>query len=140
MNFTDIVRIPEIFYFPLIVRFLRFGIVGISGMVIDFGVTSFIKEVLKGKRYLANSIGFTLAATSNFILNRFWTFNNTSPEVIVQFFQFFIVSVLGLLLNNLIVYFFADYRFKLNFYISKGIATLLVFFWNFLMNTLFIFR
>jgi putative flippase GtrA len=140
MNFTDIVRIPEIFYLPLFVKFLRFGIVGISGMVIDFGVTSFIKEVLEEKRYLANSIGFTLAATSNFTLNRFWTFNNTSPEVIVQFFQFFIVSVLGLLLNNLIVYFFSDYKFNLNFYISKGIATLLVFFWNFLMNTLFIFR
>jgi putative flippase GtrA len=122
-----------------IMKLLKFGVVGISGMVVDFGVTSFLKEVLKVKKYISNSIGFTLAATSNYILNRIWTFNSSDPAVIIQFSKFFIIALLGLLLNNLTVYFFTDYKFKLNFYISKGIATLLVFFWNFLMNYLFTF-
>ncbi len=122
-----------------IMKFLKFGLVGISGMIVDFGVTSFLKEVLKVRKYISNSIGFTLAATSNFILNRIWTFNNTNPAVIMQFSKFFIISLIGLLLNNLTVYFFHDYKFRLNFYVSKGIATLLVFLWNFFMNYFFTF-
>jgi putative flippase GtrA len=139
MDLNDFIRISRIFYFPFIIKLLRFGAVGISGMVIDFGVTSFIKEVLKGRRYLANSIGFILAATSNFILNRIWTFNSASPDIILQFSKFLTISAMGLLLNNLIVYVFSDYKFKINFYISKAIATILIFFWNFFMNYFFTF-
>jgi putative flippase GtrA len=108
-------------------------------MIIDFGFTYLFKEVLKVNKYISNSTGFTLAATSNFILNRIWTFNSTSPDVMIQFSKFFIISVLGLLLNNLTIYIFTDYKVKLNFYISKAIATLLVFFWNFFMNYFFTF-
>jgi putative flippase GtrA len=122
-----------------IIKLLKFGAVGISGMIIDFGFTYFFKEVLKVNKYISNSTGFTLAATSNFILNRIWTFNSTSPDVMIQFSKFFIISVLGLLLNNLTIYIFTDYKVKLNFYISKAIATLLVFFWNFFMNYFFTF-
>jgi putative flippase GtrA len=122
-----------------IILLLRFGAVGISGMIVDFGVTSLFKELLKIKKYISNSIGFTLAVCSNFVLNRIWTFNSTTPEVVMQFSKFLIISVLGLLLNNLTVYIFNDYKFKFNFYISKAIATFLVFFWNFSMNYLFTF-
>ncbi len=122
-----------------IIKLLKFGAVGISGMIIDFGFTYFFKEVLKVNKYISNSTGFTLAATSNFILNRIWTFNSTSPDVMIQFSKFFIISVLGLLLNNLTIYIFTDYKVKLNFYISKAIATLIVFFWNFFMNYFFTF-
>ncbi len=125
--------------FSFLLKLLKFGLVGISGMGVDFGVTFLFKEVLKVKKYPSNSIGFTLAATSNYILNRVWTFHSTSPDVVVQFSKFFIISILGLLLNNLTIYFFTDYKFKLNFYFSKVIATFLVFFWNFLMNYFFTF-
>ena len=122
-----------------VLKLLRFAAVGISGTAVDFGTTSFFKEILGVKKYISNSIGFTLAATSNYILNRIWTFKSTSPDIMIQFSKFFIISLLGLLINNLIVYTFTDYKFRLNFYISKGIATLAVFCWNFLMNYFFTF-
>jgi putative flippase GtrA len=125
--------------FSFILKLLRFGIVGISGMVVDFGVTFFLKELLKVKKYISNSIGFTFAATSNFILNRLWTFNSTNPDIMMQFSRFFIISAIGLLLNNLTIYIFTNFKFKLNFYISKGIATGIVFVWNFSMNYFFTF-
>lgn len=127
------------FDISFLLKMLKFGLIGISGMVIDFGITSILKEVFKVQKYISNSIGFTLAATSNYILNRIWTFNSTSPDIVLQFSKFFIISILGLLLNNLIIFIFTDYKFKLNFYVSKAIATLLVFFWNFLMNYFFTF-
>ena len=122
-----------------LLKLIKFGIVGVSGMIVDFGTTWILKEKLKVPKYIANSTGFTLAATSNYILNRIWTFNSTDPHIVSQFLKFFIISVLGLLLNNLIIYFFTDFKYRINFYISKGIATLLVFLWNFFMNYLFTF-
>jgi len=125
--------------FTFIMKVFRFGIVGISGMAVDFGLTWLLKEVFKVRKYISNSVGFTVAATTNFILNRLWTFNSTNPDVMIQFTKFFIISVLGLLLNNLTIYLLTDLKLKLNFYISKGIATFIVFFWNFSMNYLFTF-
>jgi putative flippase GtrA len=123
----------------IIIKFLKFGVVGVSGMVVDFGLTWVFKELLKVKKYIANSIGFSFAATSNFIINRLWTFHSSNPEVMIQFSKFFVISVLGLLLNNLTIYILSDIKFRLNFYISKGIATFVVFFWNFFMNYFFTF-
>ncbi len=127
------------FNISFILKLLKFGLVGISGMAVDFGTTYFFKEILKVHKYISNSIGFTLAATSNYILNRVWTFGSTSPEILIQYLKFFTIAVLGLLLNNLTIWFFTDYKFRLNFYLSKGIATLLVFFWNFFLNYFFTF-
>ncbi len=122
-----------------ILKLVKFGLVGISGMAVDFGFTSLFKEVIKVKKYVANSIGFTLAATSNFVFNRIWTFGSTDPHVIAQYAKFFIIALLGLLINNLTIYFFSDLKFRLNFYLSKAIATLVVFSWNFIMNYIFTF-
>ena len=62
-------------------KLLKFGIVGCSGMVIDFGMTYLCKEILKINKFLSNGIGFVLAATSNYFLNRNWTFNSQSEDI-----------------------------------------------------------
>ncbi len=119
---------------PILFKIIKFGMVGISGLLIDFSLTSFFKESLKLKKYISNSIGFVSAATSNFILNRIWTFQSTEPDIAVQILKFFIIALLGLALNSIIIYFLTDFKFRFNFYISKGIATFFVFFWNFTLN------
>jgi putative flippase GtrA len=42
----------------LLWKFLKFCIVGSSGMVVDFGTTWFLKEKVRVNKYLANSAGF----------------------------------------------------------------------------------
>lgn len=122
----------------IIIQFLKFSIVGFSGVVIDFGVTWVLKEKLYVNKYIANSTGFVLAATSNFILNKIWTFDSTDNGVSTEYLLFFSIALFGLVLNNLIVYLLSD-KLKFNFYISKGIAIVIVAFWNFFMNYLFTF-
>ena len=46
----------------LIWKFVKFCVVGFSGMVVDFGVTWLCKEKLHWNKYLSNSLGFVLAA------------------------------------------------------------------------------
>jgi putative flippase GtrA len=125
--------------FQFFIKLFKFGLVGFSGVFIDFSVTYLFKEVFKIKKYISNSIGFSIAASSNYLFNRLWTFNSSNPSVLIEFSKFFIIALIGLGLNNLLIYIFNDLKFKLNFYLSKIIATLIVFLWNFLMNYFFTF-
>lgn len=122
----------------LISRFIKFGVVGCSGMIIDFGTTYLCKEKLRLNKYLSNCIGFILAATSNYFLNRIWTFENHKEEIAVQYMQFMIISTIGLGINSLVLYLLTD-KLKWNFYFSKLIAIATTTIWNFFANMLFTF-
>lgn len=121
-----------------LLKFLKFGVVGVSGTVVDFGITWLLKEKAKLNKYLANGIAYMCGATSNYFLNRYWTFNDHSPEMLTQYLKFLGVSAIGLGLNTLVIYILVT-RFKLNFYVSKIIATLLVLLWNFTANLMLTF-
>jgi putative flippase GtrA len=134
---------------PLFFKFVKFGVVGVSGMVVDFGLTALCKGILGIPELLANAIGFTVAATSNYFLNRVWTWKSTSKEVGVEYAKFFFVSLIGLGLNSLIVLLLKDIsivpRFvnttlDWDFWVAKVIATAIVTVWNFLANNFFTFR
>lgn len=131
----------------MIEQFFRFCVVGASGAVIDFGLTFLLKEKGKMIPYLANAFGFTLAATCNYIFNRFWTFQSHSAAIGFEYGLFILFSVVGLFINTLVLHLFTT-RFsipffnpdgKLRFYIAKAIAVGVVTFWNFGMNFFFTF-
>ena len=134
---------------PLIFKFLKFGIVGASGAVIDFGLTALCKGIFGIPDLLSNAIGFTLAATSNYVLNRIWTWRSTSKKVGVEYAKFFVVSLIWLGLNSLIVFLlkdvsivprFVDTTLDWDFWVAKIIATAVVTMWNFVANNFFTFR
>jgi len=116
-----------------LVKFIKFGIVGFTGVFVDFGVTYVCKEWLKIQKYVANSIGFVVAASSNYFFNRVWTFKSQNPDVATEYTEFFIISLVGLGLANLIVYLIHG-RLKWNFYLSKLFAIGVVTIWNFFAN------
>lgn len=123
----------------LIYKFLKFAVVGFSGVFVDFGFTFLCKEKIKLNKYVSNAIGFVCAATSNYVLNRIWTFQSTNEHVATEYGSFMIVSAIGLGINSLTLYILTD-KLKWNFYFSKifaiGVATL----WNFFANLMFTFR
>jgi putative flippase GtrA len=123
----------------LLSKLLKFGIVGCSGMIIDFGTTYLCKEILKINKFISNGIGFILAATSNYFLNRNWTFNSQSEDVGTQYVQFMIVSAIGLGINSIVLYLLNE-KLKWNFYFSKLIAIAITTIWNFFANLLFTFK
>lgn len=123
----------------IIIKFLKFCAVGFSGMLIDFGTTWLLKEKVRINKYIANSTGFVLAATSNYIWNRIWTFESRNNEIAVEYFSFILISVAGLGINNLVIYILND-RLRINFYVSKLLAIGVVTIWNFIMNFIITFR
>ena len=125
-------------YNAILIKFLKFSIVGFSGLFVDFGITWLCKEKIKLQKYLANSLGFITATSTNFYLNRIWTFSNHDPAIVFQFGKFAFISFIGLIFNNLILFVLNEY-FKIEFYLAKLVAIGLVVFWNFFANYYFTF-
>ena len=122
----------------LLLKFVKFSLVGFSGVFVDFGITYIFKEKFSVNKYISNSLGFICAATSNYFLNRIWTFQSHDPAILLQYSKFFTISLIGLMLNNLVV-FFIHQKGQINFYVSKIFAIALVTLWNFLANYLYTF-
>ena len=82
-------------------RFLKFLVVGVTGFVVDFGVFNLLIRVLDLQPVIAQAISFTLAAINNFLWNRYWTYpDSRSKPILRQFGQFFLLSVIGLLIRT----------------------------------------
>ena len=83
-------------------QFGKYCIVGASGFVINMVVFSAFIKV--GLHYIpAATISFCFAATNNFVLNKYWTFNNPQGAPLTQASRFLIISVTSWALNLLIL-------------------------------------
>lgn len=129
-----------------ITRFARFLTVGALGTALDFVLLATLK--LAGlPTLLANSFSFTAGVANNFTLNSRWTFaDSNTGHWQARFFQFLLVSLVGLALNNAIVLLLeaplgalmgnAD----LGYAPAKIVATGVVVFWNYFANRNWTFR
>ena len=130
----------------LVIKFLKFGVVGASGFVIHGGLLYLLRDVVGINQFLANVIGFVAAASSNYVLNRVWTFRSRETQVGVEYLKFILVSVVGLGINTGSLWLLTrlipawsgegDWRFYILWAVAVGITTL----WNFFGNMLFTFK
>lgn len=123
----------------LVTKFLKFSIVGATGVVVDFFFTFICKEKFKFNKYVANSIGFIIAATSNYWLNRIWSFESTNPDVYTEYFSFVGVAMVGLVINNTVLW-LVNEKVGINFYVAKLFAIGVTTVWNFSINYAFVFE
>ncbi|HNS16831.1 MAG TPA: GtrA family protein [Bacteroidales bacterium] len=129
----------ELLKWEVLIKFFKFGVVGVSGIAVDFGMTYLCKEVLKIQKYVSNAIGFTTAASTNYLLNRIWTFQSTDPAIFLQYSRFLMISLIGLGINTLVLWILVS-RYHKRFYLSKLAAVAVVMIWNFLANYFFTFQ
>jgi putative flippase GtrA len=80
-------------------QLFQFGIVGVSGYLINLVVFAIVNNGL-GIHYIAAAIlAFCVAVTNNFWWNRHWTFDAKQGHAGFQAARFFTVSVLALVVN-----------------------------------------
>jgi len=77
----------------------KFGLVGVSGYVINLGVFALLSGNLGLHHAIAAVGAFLVAVTSNFFWNRHWTFTAGDGHAGFQAVRFFTVSVAALLIN-----------------------------------------
>lgn len=119
---------------PVFWKFIKFAVVGFSGVLVDFGITFLLKEKAKLSKYISNAIGFLGATASNYVLNRYWTFYEQGKDArLTEFSKFFGIAIIGLCLNTLVIYLLHE-KWKWNFYFSKFVGIMVVSLWNFFAN------
>ena len=88
---------------PVLVQFLKFGIVGVSNTLLTFAVYTLLLKVF-GVWYLAAAaIGFCVGAVNGFLLNRRWTFRGHVGDALTPV-RWMIVQGCGLGLNEGLLY------------------------------------
>ena len=119
-------------------RIIKFGIIGISGTVIDFAVLTTLVELAGFNILIANTISFIFGATNNFVWNKFWTFRNKDKKFKRQFFKYLTVAFIGLLINTALMHLFIT--LGLHYLIAKLIIAAIVVIWNYNGNKFWPFK
>ncbi len=65
-------------------RFLRFLAVGVVGASVDFGVMNLLTHGLNVAVLPSGTVSFLAAVTSNFLLNRYWTYPDSRSKPVTR--------------------------------------------------------
>ena len=122
-------------------RFLRFGLVGLSGVFVDMAVLYLLSDPTTLALPLTRSkiIAGEIAIFNNFLLNDAWTFADVSMEQqgwsqrLKRFLKFNIICLGGLMLNVLVLNLVFNFLIP-NRYIANLIAIAIATIWNFWVN------
>lgn len=122
----------------LIKQLIRFGVVGGTAFLIDYGIMIFLTEVF-GFNYLVSSmISFCLSTIYNYIMSIKWVFYVSSERSHVKDLSTFVIlSVIGLGINQLIMWLAVD-KWGIYYMISKIVATAIVMVYNFVTRKMFL--
>ena len=119
-------------------QLFKFGLVGGSGYLINLAVFAVLTGSL-GIHHIAAAVGaFCVAVTSNFLLNRHWTFAAGDGHAGFQGIRFLVVSVAALLINLLALQALLDAT-SLGELTAQAIAVAIAMPFNFLGNKLWTF-
>lgn len=122
----------------LLLQIFKFIIVGGTATVIDFVVLFILKEFIGLNEIVANTISFTVSVIYNYIASVKWVFDvDQDKSKSKQFITFIIFSIIGLLINNLILWICID-KLSIYYLIGKAIATGIVMVFNFITRKMFL--
>ena len=115
----------------LYIQFIRYGFVAAVSLAVDFGGLVILKEYAGMHYLLAATVSFIAGLLTNYFLSSLWVFESSKlSSKKREFIIFTLIGIVGLILTDLLLWLFTDV-FGLFYVLSKAIATILVYFWNF---------
>jgi dolichol-phosphate mannosyltransferase len=131
------------FKYAWLSEFFKFCLVGLSGVVVDMGIVFTLKNLFALDTLLCAVFGFLFAVSTNYLLNRYWTFEQGRNTGIVRSYLTFVgVSCVGFVVRLGVMSLFRRYTgldegywYLLNNFIGIMVATVV----NFIGSKLFAF-
>jgi len=125
-------------------KFASYFVVGLLATFVEWGFYYLFDPVLHLNTYVAVALSFVFSTFANWAFGRLLTFKNAENQgLLKELAAIYGASVIGLLLNEIIMYVLLSFVFPdSSFYkmAAKIIATGIVFFWNFLIRDLVIYK
>ena len=118
-------------------QLIKFGIVGVIAAIVDVAVLVVLKEFFLLDVLIASAISFCASVIVNYILSMAFVFKSRNDNKVKEFIIFFLLSVGGLILNQLILW--AGVNFTSIYYlVVKFFAMVIVPFYNFITRKIFL--
>lgn len=122
----------------IIKQLLKFGVVGGVAFIIDYSVLFICTEFLEIYYLLSSLISFSVSTVFNYIASTQWVFDvNQEKSKQKNFVLFIVFSVIGLGLNQLIMWFGVDILHVYYMLVKIG-ATTIVMVFNFITRKMFL--
>ncbi|QOV19591.1 GtrA family protein [Blautia liquoris] len=119
-------------------QLVRFGFVGVSAFIIDYGIMILLTEVFHINYLVSSGISFSVSVIYNYILSIFWVFNvDKQKSGIANFAVFMVLSIIGLGINQLVMWILVD-KAQIFYMLSKIVATIVVSVYNFITRKIFL--
>ena len=124
----------------LIKQIMRFGVVVVISFLVDYGILYVLTEKANIYYLLSAGISFTVSVVINYLLSMSWVFkSNKKRGKKEEFIIFIVLSLGGLLLNQVMMYVFVDYM-NVYYLLAKIVATAIVMIYNFTSRKLILER
>ena len=126
--------------------FIKFVIVGVSGFIIDFGISFLFIELVHSAVWFGTMVSTEVAIISNFLLNNFWSFSHkkikhSENNYIWSFLKFNVVSSGSILIQTLGVSFASSIFGREFWYIYKAlIITFIIIPYSYILYNKFIWK
>lgn len=121
----------------LIKQILKFGVVGGLAFIIDYALLYTLTEYLNIHYLISSIISFSVSVIFNYILSIKWVFDVNKKQGTKEFIVFIILSVIGLIINSIIMYLMVDIM-HIYYMLSKLVSTFIVMIYNFITRKIFI--
>lgn len=122
----------------LLIQILKFAIVGGIATIIDFVFLYIFREFCHFPVLVSNTLSFCISVIYNYVASVKWVFDvNKEKDAKKQFVIFIVFSVIGLLLNNAIMWITVDFL-SIYYMLAKIIATAIVMVFNFITRKIFL--
>ena len=120
----------------LITQIMKFGVVGFICFGIDYGLMIFLTEVCGIGYLMSSGISFSVSVMVNYALSLTFVFETAKDNnKIAEFFVFIILSVIGLGINQVLMWVCVD-KIHVHYMISKIGVTGVVMVYNFVTRKL----
>ena len=120
------------------IRFIRFGLVGMSGVLVNMGMLWFLKAICGFPLLVASAIAIALSILNNFIWNDLWTWKDRRrpgcKPAFIRFVKFCLVSSLATYVVNFAILWSLTHFLFMNYLVANMIGIAAGSLVNFFLN------
>jgi len=116
--------------------FIKYGIVGIVSVVIDYSILFLMYTLLNFDKNISITLAFWISSIFNFLMHKKFTFLSKN-DIKLEFIKYLIMVFISYLLTIVIINILLKFT---NLYISKLISLIFVYLYGFTVSKFFVYK